>query len=63
METVRIKEGLVRKVFESERGGEALRDTRVLPCSALTGMGVREAVEWVRTRVRWNREGRAPVMR
>ena len=63
VETVRIKEGLVRKVFESERGGEALRDTRVLPCSALTGMGVREAVEWVRTRVRWNREGRAPVMR
>ena len=62
VETVRIKEGLVRKVFEGESGG-GVRDSRVLPVSALTGEGVREAVEWVRSRVRWNKEGRAPVMR
>ena len=62
VETVRIKEGLVRPVFEGERGG-GVRDSRVLPCSALTGTGVREAVEWVRSRVKWNREGRPPVMR
>ena len=62
VETVRIKEGLVRRVFEGERGG-GVRDSRVLPVSALKGEGVREAVEWVRTRVRWNREGRGPVMR
>lgn len=62
VETVRIKEGLVRRVFEGERGG-GVRDSRVLPVSALKGDGVREAVEWVRTRVKWNREGREPVMR
>ncbi len=62
VETVRIKEGLVRRVFEGERGG-GVRDSRVLPVSALKGEGVREAVEWVRTRVRWNREGRGPVLR
>ncbi|MCJ1227773.1 ADP-ribosylation factor protein 3 [Toensbergia leucococca] len=62
VETVRIKEGLVRPVFEGERGG-GIRDSRVLPISALNGTGVEEAVEWVRSRVKWNREGRAPVMR
>ena len=62
VETVKIKEGLVRKVFEGEKGG-AVRDSRVLPVSALKGEGVREAVEWVRTRVKWNQEGRPPVMR
>lgn len=62
VETVRIKEGLVRRVFEGERGG-GVRDSRVLPVSALKGDGVREAVEWVRSRVRWNKEGRGPVMR
>ncbi|KAL8814172.1 MAG: hypothetical protein Q9223_006585 [Gallowayella weberi] len=62
VETVKIKEGLVRKVFEGGKGG-AVRDSRVLPISALRGEGVREAVEWVRTRVKWNQEGRPPVMR
>ncbi|KAL8728629.1 MAG: hypothetical protein Q9166_005283 [cf. Caloplaca sp. 2 TL-2023] len=62
VETVKIKEGLVRKVFEGEKGS-AVRDSRVLPISALRGEGVREAVEWVRTRVKWNQEGRPPVMR
>ena len=62
VETVRIKEGLVRPVFEGEKGS-SVRDSRVLPISALTGTGVQEAVEWVRSRVKWNKEGRAPVMR
>ena len=62
VETVRIKEGLVRRVFEGEKGG-GVRDSRVLPVSALQGTGVREAVEWVCSRVRWNREGRPAVMR
>ena len=62
VETVKIKEGLVRKVFEGEKGG-AVRDSRVLPISALRGEGVREAVEWIRTRVKWNQEGRPPVLR
>jgi ADP-ribosylation factor related protein 1 len=62
VEVVRIKEGLVKKVFEGEKGG-SIRDSRVLPVSALTGTGVTEAVEWVRSRVKWNKEGRPPVMR
>jgi ADP-ribosylation factor related protein 1 len=62
VEVVRIKEGLVKKVFEGEKGG-SIRDSRVLPVSALQGTGVKEAVEWVRSRVKWNKEGRPPVMR
>jgi ADP-ribosylation factor related protein 1 len=62
LEVVRIKEGFVRKVFEGEKGS-AIRDSRVLPVSALKGSGVREAVEWVKSRVVWNKEARPPVMR
>lgn len=62
VEVVRIKEGFVRKVFEGERGTD-VRDSRVLPVSALMGSGVQEAVEWVQSRVKWNKEGRPPVMR
>ncbi|MCJ1308558.1 ADP-ribosylation factor protein 3 [Agyrium rufum] len=88
VETVRIKEALVRPVFEAalaatgadedddaqasreglkrrDSGGIKVRDSRVLPLSALTGTGVREAVEWVAERVRWNagRGGRGAVWR
>ncbi|CAI7630920.1 unnamed protein product [Penicillium glandicola] len=62
VEVVRIKEGLVRKVFEGETGS-GVRDSRVLPVSALLGSGVQAAVEWVQSRVKWNKEGRPPVMR
>ncbi|EAQ91046.1 conserved hypothetical protein [Chaetomium globosum CBS 148.51] len=46
VEVVRIKEGLVKRVFEGEKSG-GIRDSRVLPVSALTGTGVKEAVDWV----------------
>ena len=62
IEVVRIKEGFVRPVFEGEKGS-MVRDSRVLPISALRGTGVKEAVEWVRSRVLWNKTGRPPVMR
>lgn len=62
VETVKIKEGLVQKVFEGEKGG-GIRDSRVLPVSALRGTGVKEAVEWLRSRVQWNKEGRPPEWR
>ncbi|KAK7898093.1 ADP-ribosylation factor protein 3 [Exophiala xenobiotica] len=62
LEVVRIKEGFVRKVFEGEKGG-MVRDSRVLPISALRGTGVKEAVEWVKSRVVWNKQSRPPVMR
>ena len=54
VEVVRIKEGLVRKVIEGEKGG-SVRDSRVLPLSALTGTGVKEAIEWLRSRIKWNK--------
>ncbi|KAI1609141.1 ADP-ribosylation factor like protein 1 [Exophiala viscosa] len=62
LEVVRIKEGFVRKVFEGEKGG-MVRDSRVLPVSALRGSGVKEAVDWIKSRVVWNKESRPPVMR
>lgn len=62
LEVVRIKEGFVRRVVEGEKGG-SVRDSRVLPCSALTGTGVKEAVEWISSRVKWNQQARPPVMR
>ena len=62
VEVVRIKEGFVRRVFEGDKGGN-VRDSRVLPCSALTGTGVQEAVEWLVTRMMGNKESRPPVMR
>ncbi|RPA86545.1 P-loop containing nucleoside triphosphate hydrolase protein [Ascobolus immersus RN42] len=39
------------------------RDSRVLPISALEGLGVKEAVEWLKLRVMWNKESRPPNMR
>lgn len=62
VEVVRIKEGFVRKVFEGEKG-QNVRDSRVLPLSALKGIGVKEAVEWICSRVKWNKEARPAVMR
>ncbi len=62
LEVVRIKEGFVKKVFEGEKGS-MVRDSRVLPVSALKGSGVKEAVDWVKSRVVWNKETRPPVMR
>lgn len=62
VEVVHIKEGLVKKVFEGEKSG-CVRDSRVLPISALTGAGVTEAIDWVRSRVKWNKESRPPNMR
>lgn len=62
VEVVRIKEGFVRKIMEGEKSG-SVRDSRVLPISALTGTGVQEAVDWLCSRVKWNKEARPPVMR
>lgn len=62
VEVVAIKEGFVRKVFEGDKGN-SVRDSRVLPLSALTGAGVKEAVEWLCSRVKWNKEARPPAMR
>ncbi|KAL9622984.1 MAG: hypothetical protein Q9160_002702 [Pyrenula sp. 1 TL-2023] len=49
VEVVRIKEGFVRKVFEGGKGSQ-VRDSRVLPVSALQGTGVKEAVDWSENR-------------
>ena len=44
-------------------GQAYVRDSRTLPLTALSGQGVKEAVEWLSTRVSWNKEARPPVMR
>lgn len=62
VEVLKIKQGFVKKVMEGLKGSE-VRDSRVLPCSALTGSGVKEAVDWLATRVKWNKESRPPVLR
>lgn len=61
-EAARGDEGDVEAAAAREQAGY-VRDSRVLPCSALHGTGVREAVDWVSTRVGWNKEARPPVMR
>ena len=48
--------------MEGEKSG-SVRDSRVLPISALTGTGVKEAVDWLCSRVKWDKEARPPVMR
>ena len=50
-------------VHHGTRGQSYVRDSRVLPSSAMTGQGVKEAIEWVSTRAAWNMEARPPVMR
>lgn len=39
------------------------RDSRVLPISALKGVGVKEAVEWLHTRIIRNKKARPPVLK
>ena len=58
IEIARVKEVVLGVLV-----GLGARDSRVLPVSALEGRGVREAVDWLRSRVKWNREARPPVLR
>lgn len=53
----------VKEVVLGVLVGLGARDSRVLPVSALEGRGVREAVEWLQSRVKWNREARPPVLK
>jgi ADP-ribosylation factor related protein 1 len=39
------------------------RDSKVLPCVALTGSGVRDAVDWLFIRIQQNRMNRPPTFR
>ena len=49
-EAIVIRDKFIKPVFEG-KGGGGIMDSRVLPCSALTGAGVEEAVKWVKDRV------------
>ena len=53
----------VKEVVLGVLVGLGARDSRVLPVSALEGRGVKEAVDWLRSRVQWNREARPPLLR
>lgn len=61
-EAIVIRDKFIKPVFEG-KGGGGIMDSRVLPCSALTGAGVEEAVKWVKDRVVWCKEQRPGVYR
>ncbi|EPS42024.1 hypothetical protein H072_3997 [Dactylellina haptotyla CBS 200.50] len=60
-ESLEVEE--IKEVFNKIAERLSARDSRVLPVSALTGTGVREAVEWLVTRIMMNKEYRPPLMR
>ncbi|KAJ1968452.1 ADP-ribosylation factor protein 3 [Dispira parvispora] len=52
----------IKEVFNKIAYGLGARDSKVLPVSALAGDGVRDAVEWLHTRLQYNRDNRPPVI-
>ncbi|KAI9222913.1 ADP-ribosylation factor family-domain-containing protein [Blastocladiella britannica] len=53
----------IKEVFNQIAVRLDARDSRVLPCVATTGSGVRDAVDWLVVRMLGNRENRPPVLR
>ncbi|KAI9159541.1 ADP-ribosylation factor protein 3 [Blastocladiella emersonii ATCC 22665] len=53
----------IKEIFNHIALQMGARDSKVLPCVALTGSGVRDAVDWLFVRIQHNRAGRPPVYR
>jgi len=51
----------IKEIFTKIAMYIGARDSTVLPISALTGKGVKEAVEWLIIRMKRNKENRPPV--
>ncbi|QLG71784.1 hypothetical protein HG535_0C01330 [Zygotorulaspora mrakii] len=51
----------IKEVFNKIAEHLSARDSRVLPVSALTGEGVREAAEWLLIRLQRNKANRPPL--
>ncbi|KAJ3364255.1 small GTP-binding protein domain [Allomyces macrogynus ATCC 38327] len=58
---LRVEE--IKEVFNPIAVQLGARDSKVLPCVALTGSGVRDAVDWLFVRIQRNRIHRPPVFR
>ncbi|KAJ1993411.1 ADP-ribosylation factor protein 3 [Dimargaris cristalligena] len=50
----------IKETFNKIAYGLGARESKVLPVSALAGDGVRDAIEWLYTRLQFNRETRPP---
>lgn len=53
----------IKQIFNKMAERLSARDSRVLPLSALTGEGVREAAEWLLIRLQRNKTNRPPQYR
>lgn len=53
----------IKQIFNQMAERLSARDSRVLPLSALTGEGVREAAEWLLIRLQRNKTNRPPQYR
>lgn len=53
----------IKQIFNKIAEHLSARDSRVLPVSALTGEGVREAAEWLLIRLQRNKTNRPPLYR
>lgn len=51
----------IKEIFNKIAEHLSARDSRVLPVSALTGEGVREAAEWLLIRLQRNKANRPPL--
>lgn len=51
----------IKQIFNQIAEHISARDSRVLPISALTGVGVREAADWLVVRLQRNKESRPPI--
>ena len=52
----------IKEVFNKMAVKMDAQDSRVLPVSALSGTGVQDAVEWIVSRVVFNRDTRPPII-
>ena len=51
----------IKEVFNKIAEHISARDSRVLPISALTGEGVKDAIEWMIVRLERNKKSRPPI--
>ncbi|KAJ1980545.1 ADP-ribosylation factor protein 3 [Dimargaris verticillata] len=52
----------IKETFNKIASGLGARDSKAMPVSALAGDGVRDAVEWLYTRLQYNRDNRPPII-
>ena len=58
-----LKVEQIKELFNPIAASIGARDSKVMSVSALRGEGVREAVDWLHTRIQRNRQNKPPVYR